>query len=356
MAENLLKVGITQGDTNGIAYELILKAFEDNRLFEFCIPVIYGSSKVLAYHRKVLNLPSYNLNNINNAQDSGTERLNIINVSKEEIMVDFGKPTPESAKAADVSIKRAIEDLRERGIDILLTTPATVDSSIYEQDQDQQSQQKVQPVNMLVNNSLRIGFATDKISLSEINSVLTKESLVDKIKALNFSLIHEFMITSPRIAVLSLNPGAGIKDTPGKEELEVIIPALKEASLSGIFCFGPYSADSFFGTNEYLNFDAILAIYYDQGMIAFQSITGGEGIKYTANLPFISAAPNQTPSFEKAGKNLCSPDSLRDALYLAIDIYRNREINKEIYKNPLKKQYFERGSDNEKLDLTKDED
>ncbi|MCC8146096.1 MAG: 4-hydroxythreonine-4-phosphate dehydrogenase PdxA [Bacteroidales bacterium] len=352
MSEKLLRVGISQGDTNGIAYELILKAFEDQRLYEFCIPVVYGSSKVLAYHRKALELPSYNLNNINEAQEAGPNRLNIVNVMEEEVIVELGKQTPDGIKASEKAFSTALADLKEGHIDVLLNAPSITDpvsSLLFEEDDDSQS------IAMLINDSLRIGLATDKVSLSEVSSLITQEVLVKKIKALHYALVHDFMITSPRIAVLSLNPQAGINDQPGKEENEIIIPAMKEVSTTGIFCFGPYSADTFFSTEEYLSFDGVLALYHDQGMIAFQTLTSGEGVKYTANLPHILTAPNQTVAFDKAGKNMCSPDSFRNALYLAIDLYRNRKTDKYINRNPLKKQYFERGSDNEKLDLTKEE-
>ena len=353
MNEKLLRVGISQGDTNGVSYELILKAFEDSRLYEFCIPVVYGSSKVLAYHRKALDLPSYNLNNINQAQDSGSNRLNILNVINDEIVVELGKQTPESIKASEKSLKKALSDLNSGYIDVLLASPATINfSDILE---EKEEKEKEQSINMLVNDSLRVAFATDKVSLSEVSSLITKDSIIGKINALHYALIHDFMITSPRIAILSLNPQAGINDNPQKEELEIIIPAMKEATEEGVFCFGPYSADSFFSSDDYMSFDAVLAIYYDQGMIAFQTLTSGEGVLYTANLPVICTAPNQTAAFEKAGKNISSPDSLRKAIYLAVDLYNNRKVDQHINRNPLKKQYFERGSDNEKLDLTKDE-
>lgn len=353
MSDKLLRVGISQGDTNGISYELILKAFEDSQLYELCIPVIYGSSKVLAYHRKALDLPSYNLNNINQAQESVANRLNIINIISEELVVELGKQTSESIDASEKSLSKAITDLKNGSIDVLLSTPSVVDPVNLIETIDKESLLRI---NMLVNETLRIGLATENVSLAEVSSLITEELLVNKIKALQYALIHDFMITSPRIAVLSLNPQAGINDSPGKEELEVIIPSIKKVTDEGLFCFGPYSADTFFSSNKYLNFDAVLALYHDQGMIAFQTLTNGEGVKYTANLPIICTAPNQTVSYEQAGKNNCSPDSFRSALYLALDLYQNRKTDKIINRNPLRKQYFERGSDNEKLDLTKEDD
>jgi 4-hydroxythreonine-4-phosphate dehydrogenase len=348
MSERMIKVGICHGNTNSIAYELIIKTFEDARIYECCTPVIYGSSKVLAYHKKTMDTPSLNVNNINRAEDAGVNRFNVLNITNEEIGIELGKWTDESVRTSELSLKKSLEDLKAGAIDVLLTTPGTNDSGFLLENENKH-------LKILVNDSLRIALATDHIPFSEITSALTVESLTEKIRALQSTLIRDFMITSPRIAVLSLNPQAGIKEKPGKEEEEIIIPALKAVLEESIFCAGPYSADDFFRSEDYLKFDAVLSLYYDQGMIAFQTITQGEGVLLTANLPFILAAPNQSVSFEKAGKNLSSPDSLRNALYLSIDVYRNRLIDKEINKNPLKKLYFERGSDNEKLDLTKEE-
>jgi 4-hydroxythreonine-4-phosphate dehydrogenase len=352
MSENLIKIGISQGDVNGIAYELILKTFDEARIYESCIPIVYGSSKVLSYHRKTLELPSLNINNIGHAGEAEANRFNVINVTNDEIVVELGKFVAETAKFAEVALTRALQDLKSGHIDILLSAPATADPlKRIEAEMDGENK----GLKILVNNSFRIALATDKIPLAEVAGSLSKESLTEKIKILQSSLIQDFMITSPRIAVLSLNPQAGIKQEKGKEEKEIIIPALEAASEAGVFCFGPYAADDFFKSDEYLKFDAILAMYYDQGMIAFQSITSGEGALYTAGLPFIITAPNQGASFDKAGKNSSSPDSFRNALYLATDLFQNRQIDREINSNPLKKQYFERGSDNEKLDLTSEQ-
>jgi 4-hydroxythreonine-4-phosphate dehydrogenase len=350
MSENLIKIGISQGDVNGIAYELILKTFDDARIYESCIPVVYGSSKVLAYHRKTLELPPLNISNINHAGEAGANRLNMVNVSNEEVVVELGKAGAE--KFSDIALTRALHDLKAGHIDVLLMAPAVADPFNRIESETAPGNKGLK---ILVNNSFRIALATDKIPLSEVSLALSIESLTAQIKMLQSALIQDFMITTPRIAVLSLNPQAGVKQEKGKEEKEVILPAIEAASEAGVFCFGPYAADNFFGSDEYLKFDAVLAMYHDQGMIAFQSITSGEGVLCTAGLPFIVTAPNQGVSFDKAGKNSNSPDSFRDALYLALDLYQNRQIDKEINRNPLKKQYFERGSDNEKLDLTKDE-
>jgi len=350
MSDTIIKVGISHGDINSIAYELILKTFDDVRIFEMCIPVIYGSSKVLAYQRKVFNLSPVNFNAINNAADAGVNRLNVINCGNEELTVEFAHHSPESDLLAKDALKRALEDVKSGLIDVLVLAPMNLDEkdilSSY-------ATPEKQPVRMLLSNTFRIALASDKVPLSDIASKFTIESLTAQIKNLHSTLLKDFMITNPRIAVLSLNPGAGIKEKLfGKEENEVIIPAIKAANDTGLICFGPYSADDFYGNSDFTRFDATLAMYYDQGLIAFRSIAFEGGVYYWANLPFVVTSSDQGVSFEKAGKNESSESSFREALYAAIDIFNTRKLNEEIYANPLKKQYFEKGSDNEKLDLT----
>lgn len=353
MNEKIIKVGISHGDINGIAYELILKTFDDIRIFELCIPVIYGSSKALAYQRKVMNLPPVNFNTINHAEDAGMNRLNVINCGDEDATVEFAHSTPEADSLAKEAFRRACNDLQARNIDVLLMAPSNGERNDILHANPIRDKH---PLRMLINDTFRIALSSDKIPLSEVASQLTIDRLISQIKTLHSTLTHDFMVTNPRIAVLSLNPGVGIKEKVfGKEEHELIVPAVKAANDSGIICFGPYSSDDFFGTGEYLKFDATLAMYYDQGLLPFRSIVFAGGVCYWANLPYVITASDQGVSYEKAGKNVSSEVSFRNALYSAIDIYRVRKLDEEISSNPLKKQYFERGSDNEKLDLTKDE-
>jgi len=350
MNEKMIKVGISHGDINGIAYELILKTFDDIRIFEICIPVVYGSAKVLAYQRKIMNLPPVNFNTINHVGDAGMNRLNVINCGSEEVIVDFARSTPESELLTKEALRRALSDLQAGLIDVLVMAPGNYNESAM---LSENAIPEKHPLKIVINDTFRIALASDKIPLSEIASQLTTNSLTEQIKTLHSSLIRDFLVTNPRIAVLSLNPGVGIKEQLfGKEENEVIIPAVKAANDAGIICFGPYSADSFFGCSEYLKFDATLAMYYDQGLIPFRSIAFEGGVCYRADLPFVVTASDQGVSYEKAGKNESSEISFRNALYSAIDIFKIRKLNTEIYANPLKKQYFDRGSDNEKLDLT----
>jgi 4-hydroxythreonine-4-phosphate dehydrogenase len=351
MNDKLVKIGITQGDINGIGYELILKTLENAGIFEFCIPVIYGSSKILAYHRKALEFPSVSINTIGNAHDAGVNRFNLLNCGNDEqLMVELSRQTPEAANAAKAALQKALEDLNKGDIHVLLTAPSFEDHTALIESEAGKGKQTLK---IFVNNNLRVALVTDKTPFSKVPALLNKEMLTGKIKLLHESLLHDFMVTSPRIAVLSLNPETD--GNKGTEEQEIIIPAINAATEAGACCFGPYPADKFFGSEDYRKFDAILAMYYDQALIPFRSITFGEGICYMAGLPVVVTAPDQGVSYELAGKNLCSEAAFRNALYLAIDIFRNRKLDKEIYANPLRKQYFERGSDNEKLDLTKDE-
>ncbi|MDL2223511.1 4-hydroxythreonine-4-phosphate dehydrogenase PdxA [Bacteroidales bacterium OttesenSCG-928-M11] len=352
MSNKITRVGISQGDINGIAYELILKTFEDSRMYELCMPVLFGSSKALAFHRKAMELPQINTSIINDSKDIGSNRLNIVHSSQEEVAVELSKPTEAAKKIAYQAVDYAINELDKRNIDVLVTTPSTIEEcSCFEKTFNKK------PLEILVHESFRIALATGKIPLSEVPASLSIEGLSTQLKTLHEVLIKDFMITTPRIAVLSFNPGISLKEqTLGVEEKEIIIPAIEQASSKGVICFGPYAADNFFASDEYMKFDAVLAMYYDQGVISFRSITGDEGVHYYANLPYVITSPDQDVSFEKAGTNTCSPDSMRQAIYLALNIHKNRIIDHRITANPLRKQYFERGSDNEKLDLTKEED
>lgn len=354
MSNKIIRVGITQGDINGVGYELILKAFEDARMFDSCTPVIYGSSKALNYHRKAMDLPPVNSNVINQAGDAGNNRLNIINCIPDDTAVEFAQPAENDDKPAMLAIERAVADLQAGKIDVLVTGPSNKEETPYI---EELTDNNGKALRILVDDSLRIALSTGKRPVAEVAGALTQENITQQLKILKGVLVRDFMITNPRIAVLSLNPGAGIKEQHlGKEEEEIIAPAVKAASSAGVYCFGPYSADDFFGSGDYTRYDAVLAMYADQGLIPFRTLSSGEGVRYAANLPYVVITPDKNASFEKAGKDLMLPDSMRQALYLSTDIYHNRIIDKQINANPLKKQYFERGSDNEKLDLTKDDE
>ncbi len=358
-----IKIGITQGDINGIGYEIILKTFSDANLLELCTPVIYGSSKVIAYHRKAMELPPVNLNIIHNVQDAAHNRMNLINCVGEEVKVELSVPTEESGNAALKSLDRAVQDLNAGLLDVLVTAPVNKQvmqhSSIafggHTEYLETVSGQGSRALMEMVCDSLRIALVTTHIPLSEVSKLLSVDLILEKIRLFNRSLKTDFCIRKPRIAILSLNPHTGENDfSAGTEERDIIVPAMDMASKENILCFGPYAADTFFGSGKYEQFDGVLAMYHDQGLIPFKTLAMESGVHFTAGLPIVRTAPNHGVAYDIAGKNLASESSFRHALYLAIDVYRNRQMDLEINTNPLRKQYFEKGNDNEKLDLTKE--
>jgi 4-hydroxythreonine-4-phosphate dehydrogenase len=362
MEERVIKVGITHGDINGISYEIILKTFSDIRMAELCTPVIYGSSKIAAYHRKALELPPLNMSSISRAEDAGTNRVNIINCINDETKVELAKATEIAGEAACRSLEVAADDLKRGAIDVLVTTPVSNQvmlNSKYpvlaEYLEKTFGDLRSKSLDMLLYGELRIALLTGNIPLSEVPSRVTQENVVEKLHLFNQSLKQDFNIAKPRIALLALNPHAGT-GLPGNEEERILIPAMQEAEKTGVMTFGPYATDSFFGSQMYDTFDGILAMYYDQGMAPFRTLIETNGLNYTAGLPVVHTAPAHGAAYDIAGQNLASEDPFRQAVYAALDIYRNRIVFKEATRNPLRKQYFEKGAVDENLDLTKDYD
>ncbi len=330
--ENKIKIGITQGDINGISYEVILKTLEDDRISELCTPIVYGSPKVAAYHRKMLNLNA-NLNSINKPEEALENRANIINCCNDEIKVEVGFATTQAGEAAFNALERATKDLKEGKIDAILTAPInknTIQSENFKFPGHTEYLENIfgnkgDALMVLANESLRIAVVTGHVPVSKISSLLTKEVILNKIKQFNKSLKEDFGIFKPRIAVLGLNPHAGDKGVIGKEEEEIIAPAIKEALEEGITCFGPIPADGFFGSNAQSHYDGILAMYHDQGLIPFKTIAMDNGVNFTAGLSVVRTSPDHGTAYDVAGKNVASENSFRQALYMAIDIYKNRQ-------------------------------
>jgi len=365
MEERLIKVGITHGDINGIGYEVILKTFSDVRVAELCTPVIYGSSKIAAYHRKALELPPVNMNIISQAEDAGINRVNIINCVDDETKVELSQSTSIAGEAAFLALEAAVTDLKRGAVDVLLTAP--INKHNIQNDQfhfpghTEYLEERFGGVGrkalmILMKDGLRVALVTGHIPLSEVPSKITVEDIVSKLRIFNQSLKQDFGIVKPRIAVLSLNPHAGDDGLLGKEEETIIIPAMEEAEKRGVMSFGPYAADGFFGSRMYDKFDGVLAMYHDQGLAPFKTLAMDDGVNYTAGLSIVRTSPAHGTAYDIAGQNLASEESFRQALYTALDIYRNRSIYREATANPLRKQYFDKGGDNEKLDLTKDDD
>ena len=360
----MIKVGITHGDINGIGYEVILKTFSDIRMAEICVPVIYGSSKVASYHRKALDLQPVNLSQISNPKDASANKVNIINCIDEETKVELGQSTSIAGDAAFKALERAVADLKNGLIDVLVTAP--INKNNIQQDdfhfpghteylEERFGGEGVKSLMILVKDSLRVALVTGHIPLKDVPVKVTKEKIIEAATLFNKSLQRDFRTERPRIAVLSLNPHAGENGLLGTEEKDVIIPALEELEKQKIMCFGPYPADGFFGSGEFARFDGILAMYHDQGLAPFKTIAMEDGVNFTAGLPIIRTSPAHGTAYAIAGKNEASEESFRQAIYMAIDTYKNRKDYDAAHANPLKKLYFERGGDNEVLDLTKEE-
>ncbi|MDR0371705.1 MAG: 4-hydroxythreonine-4-phosphate dehydrogenase PdxA [Prevotellaceae bacterium] len=340
MDKNKPLIGITHGDINGVGYEVILKSLIDNRVYEHFTPVIYGSSKVAAYFRKVLNLQAVNINIINSATEAAPKRINIVNCITEELKVEMGKSTRDAGKSAFMSLKSAVVDLKKGLIRMLVTAPINrhnIPSGTFMGHaayfQKEFPYQEHPPLTMFVNNHTRIALVTGDIPLKEVAARLTKEMVIKKITLLNETLKNDFTIIRPRIAVLCLNPH--ILPDKTNEESAIIQPAIRYAVEQGIVCAGPYIANELFAAEHFRDFDAILAMYYEQGAIAFKALSMENGAKFTAGLPFVHTSPVHGVAYELAGKRQISEESFRNALYTSIDIYNNRKQNEQLHENVL---------------------
>ena len=339
MAKKLI-VGITQGDGNGIGYEVIIKALADERMLDMCTPVIYGSSKIFGFYKKQIhNIDQINTNVISSAKDVHQKRVNIVNCLPENVFVEPGQSTPESAKAAMTSLERAVEDIKEGYIDVLVTAPINKRAMVGEgfgytgHTEYLEKEFGVDEVAMImVCDRLKVGVVTGHIALKDVASSITKEKILRKLRLMKNSLERDFGIDSPKIAVLSLNPHCGDGGLLGDEEKEIILPAVQEANVEGILAFGPYSPDGFFGSC-YSRFDAVLAMYHDQGLTPFKALAFEEGVNYTAGLPIVRTSPDHGTAYEMAGRDLADPRSMISAIYTAIDIYNRRADYDDLMEN-----------------------
>ena len=353
-----IRVGITHGDINGVGYEVILKTFSDPAMLELCTPIVYGSPKVAAYHRKGLDI-STNFSIINSAEEAQEERLSILNCTDDELKVELTKPTKEAGKAALDALERALEDYQEGLIDVLVTAPInkhTIQSETFQfPGHTEYIEERVgegkKALMILVKDDLRMALVTGHIPVKDIAPTLTKELIQEKLAIFHYSLKQDFGIDNPRIAVFSLNPHAGDNGLIGTEESEIIRPAMEEMIAKGIQCFGPYPADGFMGSGNFCHFDGIMAMYHDQGLAPFKALAMDEGVNYTAGLPIVRTSPAHGTAYDIAGQGLAEESSFRQAIYAAMDIYRNRLIEKEIHARPLRKQYYERRDDSDMLKL-----
>ena len=343
MKTTKIRVGITHGDINGIGYEVIIKTLLDDRMYELCTPIIYGSPKVAAYHRKALNIEHFSLNNIREAQEAHPNRTNIINCVDENIKVELGKSTRGAGESSFNALEAAVADLEKGLIDVLVTAPINK-KNIQSKDfvfpgHTEYLESKLnsgKSLMLLISDKLRVGVVAGHVPISKVPEIVSKENIISKLNILNTSLQKDFGIRKPRIAVLSLNPHAGDEGLIGTEEIDVIIPALEEVREKGVMALGPYPADGFFGSSDYTKFDAILAMYHDQGLAPFKALAFDSGVNFTAGLSKIRTSPAHGTAYSIAGTNVASEKSFQQALYMAIDIFRNRENFEEISKNPMK--------------------
>jgi len=345
MEKKTIIAGISQGDINGIGYEVIIKALSDPMVTDFCTPVVYGSPKVAAYHRKALNISNFTFNNIRTVEEAHSRKANMINCLDDETRVELGKSTAHGGEAALISLQRAVDDLLEGKLDVLITAPIdkhNVQSENFKfsgHTEYLKSKAGIEEVLMfMIGETMRIGVATGHVPLSKVPELITVDLLLKKIRLMDHSLRYDFAIRKPRIAVLGLNPHAGDNSLLGKEEAEIIIPAVQQAKKEGILVFGPYPCDGFFGAGSFTKFDGILAMYHDQGLTPFKVLSFDTGVNFTAGLPFVRTSPVHGTAFQIAGKGEASENSFRQAIFLACEIVKNHQMYAEISKNPLKHQ------------------
>lgn len=363
MDEKKMRVAITHGDINGVGYEMILKAFEDSTLLELCTPIIYGSSKIANYYIKVYGLENLKFNIINQANQAKAGNVNLLECcGEEDIPVTPGVPTVESGRAAMQAIQRAIDDYKDGAFDVLVTAPvnrSTMENFNGHSDYlERRLELGKKGLSILMNEDFRVAMVTNNLAIKDISESITKQKIVEKGLLFSETLRRDLRISSPRIAVLSLNPRCGEDGALGDEEQEIIIPAIKEMEEKGIQAFGPYAADNFFGQGDYYRFDGVLAMYHDQGMTPFKTLSPEEGVRFTGGLPIIRTAPaiaaisgtmeHHTPE-KDAIRSQANANSLRQAIYVAIDVLRNRTNYDEPLANPLPKLYHERRDDSEKV-------
>lgn len=355
MEDRLIRVAITHGDTNGIGYEVILKVFEDPAILELCTPIIYGSPKVAAYHRKALDLQT-NFSIINKAEDAKDGRVNLLTTFEEEVKVEMGQPSAEAGAAALKALDRAMEDYQKGLYDVLVTAPINKNTiqgeGFHFPGHTEYIESKVgegqKALMILMNEHLRVALVTPHLPLKDVAKAITKEAIEEKARTLHTALKRDFRISSPRIAVLSLNPHAGDGGVLGTEEEEIIKPAIEALANDSIQAFGPYPADGFFGAGLYDRFDGVLAMYHDQGLAPFKTIALESGVNYTAGLPLVRTSPDHGTAFDIAGQGRADENSMRQAIYTAIDVFRNRHNYDEPMGNPLPKLFHEKRDESEK--------
>lgn len=336
-----IRVGITHGDTNGIGYELILKAFENIDIFELFTPIVYGSNKVASYHRKALELNT-GWHTIAHADEAKDGQLNLVDVmGREEVKIEMGQSSPEAGRMARLALEAAVADAQAGKIDVLVTCPinkAGIQSRDFQflgHTEYLQNAYQQEGLMILMNDTMRVALVTTHLPIGEVAQRITPALVEAKLRQLHLSLKRDFCLTAPRIAVLSLNPHCGDEGLLGSEEQEVIRPLLRKMNEEGMPCFGPYSADGFFGAGMYRHFDAVLAMYHDQGLAPFKALSMDDGVNFTAGLDLVRTSPDHGTAYDIAGKGKASVASFLQAIYTAIDVCRHRKSYDEAHANPL---------------------
>lgn len=344
-----IKVGITIGDYNGIGIEVIIKALMDKRILSGITPIIYGSSKVISYYKKTLDINEFNPIKIKSSDEAKTSKTNLVSCWSDETPISVGESTSDGGKYAYLSLKSATDDLANNKIDVIVTAPINKENIQSEEfnfpghtEFFTQLSNEPDSLMLMVSDRLKVGVVSGHESLANAVKSITQDRILSKLRILNQSLIRDFQIRKPKIAVLGLNPHAGEKGVLGSEEIDIITPAINTANEESIMAFGPYPSDGFFGSENIKNFDAVLAMYHDQGLTPFKALSFGQGVNYTAGLPIIRTSPDHGTGFEIAGKDIANESSFRNAIYLAKEIHNNRALHREINQNPLKVKQKER--------------
>lgn len=337
-----LKIGISIGDINGIGLEVILKTLIDERILKHCTPIVYGSSKVVSYHKNIVSLPDFQYQSIRSVDQVEHDKINILNCWNDNVNINLGKITDVGGIYAFKSLEFAVKDLHAGLIDALVTAPINKKSMQLANfpfpghtEYITQVLGGKESLMLLVSDTMRVGLVTNHTPIKDVASQITKAKILEKINILKETLNVDFAIEKPTIAVLGLNPHAGDEGVIGEEELDIVRPAIEEAKKKGILAFGPYPADGFFGSGQYNKFDAVLAMYHDQGLVPFKALSFGTGVNYTAGLSAVRTSPDHGTAYDIAGKNEADPASFRKALYTAIDIARNRYDYTEMHANPI---------------------
>ena len=340
MSKPKLVVGVTQGDSNGIGYEVIIKALADSRILDSFTPVVYGSSKIFGFYRKQIHeIDQMETYVIHSAKDVHLKRINIVNCLPDNFYAEPGQSSPDSAKAAMMSLEAAVMDLKDGYIDVLVTGPInkramTAEGFGYTGHTEylQDAFQSDEIAMIMVSEQLKVAVVTGHIPLKDVPGAITKERILSKLRLMNRSLERDFGIDSPKIAVLGLNPHCGDGGLLGDEEKDIILPAVQEAQAEGILAFGPYSPDGFFGLGNYGRFDATLAMYHDQGLGPFKALAFTDGVNFTAGLPVVRTSPDHGTAYDMAGRDQADPRSMMHAIYTAIDIFNHRLEYDELHK------------------------